>query len=85
MRTQTGWTVVWAVVLGCLLFVPTARAIGDGDPVVDEEEIDFFTDATGPDEDGDGIIDPPAAGQVYCVYTGGPMTLQGNCGFKPGD
>lgn len=85
MRTQIGWTVVWAVVLGSLLFVPAAMAMGDGDPVVDEEEVVFFTDATGPDEDGDGTIDPPAAGQLYCVYTVGPMTLEGDCGFKTGD
>ena len=79
MRTQASRTLFWAVVLGCLLFVPAAWAT---DP---EEEESIFYDYEGVDEDGDGEIDPPAEGQDYCVYTIGQI-LQGNCGrFTTGD
>ncbi len=87
MRTQASRTLFCAFILGCLLFAPAAMAIQDGDPVdpVGEEEETVFTDGEGVDEDGDGIIDPPPAGQVYCVYRISQIT-QGNCGaFKSGD
>lgn len=86
MRTQTSRALFWMVVLGCLLFVPAAMAMQDGDPEYPEgEEETVFTDGEGVDEDGDGIIDPPPPGQVYCVYNIGAI-LQGNCGrFTTGD
>lgn len=85
MRTQASRTLFWAVVLGCLLVVPAAMAMQDGDPVDPVEEETVFTDDEGVDEDGDGIIDPLPAGQLYCVYNIGAI-LQGNCGrFTTGD
>ncbi|HEX6904717.1 MAG TPA: hypothetical protein VF789_33730 [Thermoanaerobaculia bacterium] len=86
MRTQASRTLFWMIVLGCLLFVPAAMAMQDGDPDdPDGEEETVFTDSEGVDEDGDGVIDPPPAGAVYCVYNIGAI-LQGNCRqFTTGD
>ena len=80
MRTQASRTLFWMFVLGCMLFVPPAAMATDPEPVETT-----FTNGEGVDADGDGIVDPPPADQIYCVYTIGRI-LQGNCGqFTTGD